>query len=251
MSPLNLITDSYDRPARLYPALLLIAPIVVVAVAIMSEDLTVLKTLGTLAAGCGGAFLLSQLARDSGKKREKELFEQWGGLPSVAIFRHRDPRLNEITKSRYHKKLASLVPEANAPSVADEQADPVRADRVYAAWSTYLRVNTRDTKKYALLFRENVNYGYRRNVFGLRLIGIIISVFSCVVSAIWLYLQYASTGRVSAEIAGAFLFAFAFLLLWVFRFSSSWVRVPADAYAERLAETTESVGGEVKSTKKK
>jgi hypothetical protein len=108
------------------------------------------------------------VTRDAGKKREQSLFASWGGMPSVAIFRHRDPRIDGITKYRYHKTLGGLVEGAKAPSVANEEADPSAADRVYQAWSTYLRVNTRDTKKYSRLFQENVSYGYRRNLWGLR-----------------------------------------------------------------------------------
>jgi hypothetical protein len=252
MNPFNLFTDSYDRPARLYPALLAIAPIFIAAVAIVSADeLTFLKSLGALAVGCGGTFLLSQLGRDFGKTRENELFELWGGLPSVAILRHRDPRLNAITKDRYHKRLATLVPEAKAPSVEDEQADQKAADQIYGAWSDYLRTNTRDKKTFALVFQELVNYGYRRNVFGLRKIGILLSVISLCISVVWLYTTYAKTGQLDDGIAGALCFALVFLLLWVFRFSSSWVRVAADAYAARLAEATENVGGATKPARKR
>src|SRR5271165_6378507 len=152
---INLIADGYDRKARLYPALLLVAPVVVVGVAMLSAKLSVLESLGAALVGFGGAFLLTQLAGDAGKKREKELFAKWGGMPSVSIFRHRDTRLNAIIKARYHKILSRLVKEARAPSVQQEQAEPDNADVIYAAWSDYLRVNTRDTKKFALLFREN------------------------------------------------------------------------------------------------
>lgn len=249
MNPLNLITDGYDRKARLYPALLLLAPVLVTVIAIASAKLSALQSLSAAIVGCGGAFLLTQLARDAGKNGEKALFEKWSGLPSVAIFRHRDTRLDTITKARYHKKLVTLVKGAKAPSVEDEEADPAGADQVYAAWSTYLRVNTRDTKKFPLLFQELVNYGYRRNVWGLRTFGIVVSGLSCAVAAGRLYQIYAATGDVGEEIAGAFAFALVFLSLWIFRFSSDWVRIPADAYAERLAETVDVIGGKTSAPK--
>ncbi len=231
--------DNYDRKARLYPALLLIAPVVAVAVAMLSAKLSGLQSLGAAIIGCGGAFLLTQLARDSGLKREQELFEKWGGLPSVAIFRHRDARLDAITKARYHKKLAALVKEAKAPTAKQEQDDPDAADTVYAAWSNYLRANTRDTKKFALLFQENVSYGYRRNVWGLRPIGIVVSILSFLACGIRLYFIHQSTGKFDEALIGAGAFSGVLILLWLFRFTDSWVRVPADAYAERLAECTE------------
>jgi hypothetical protein len=251
MNPLNLFSDSYDRPARLYPALLAIAPIFVALIAVLSEDLTLVKSLCALAIGCGGTFLLSQLGRDFGKKREKELFEQWGGMPSVAILRHRDSRLNAITKDRYHKRLATLVPEANAPSIEEEQANPEVSDQVYGAWSDYLRTHTRDRKTFPLVFQELVNYGYRRNVFGLRTVGITMDVLSCMICVVWLYLLYTTTGKLNEGTAGALCFTIIFLLLRVFRFSSSWVRVAADAYAARLAEATENVGGATKPSRKR
>jgi hypothetical protein len=249
MNPFNLISDGYERKARLYPALIVMAPVLVTVIAIVSEKLSAVQSLGATVAGCGGAFLLSQLARDAGKNGEKALFERWAGLPSVAIFRHRDTRLDAITKARYHKKLVTLVKGTKAPTVEGEEADPVGADQVYTAWSTYLRVSTRDTKKYPLLFQELVNYGYRRNVWGLRTVGIVVSGLSCVVAAGRFYQLYRAAGEIGQEIAGAFAFAFVFLLLWIFRFSSDWVRITADAYAERLAETVDTVAGKAPAPK--
>ena len=250
MNPLDLITDSYERKARLYPAVVLLAPVVVTVIAMMSGKLSALESLVATVVGCGGTFLLSQLARDAGKTGEMALFEKWAGLPSVAIFRHCDKRLDSITKARYHKKLGILVKGAKTPLVEEEQADPAAADQVYTAWSTYLRVNTRDTKKYSLLFKENVNYGYRRNVWGLRPIGIITSALCCAIAATWLYLLYQATGKIGEEIVGSFTIALVFLLLWIFRFSSDWVRIPAEAYAERLAETVDTIGGKPSAEKK-
>ncbi len=42
-----------------------------------------------------------------------------------------------------------------------------------------------------------------------------------------------------------------FLSLWLFRFSPDWVRVPANAYAERLAESLETMGGKAVAEKTK
>lgn len=249
MNPINLATDGYERKARLYPALLLVAPIVVTAIGVASAKLTMFESFTTVAAGCGGAFLLAQLARDSGKRCEKNLFEAWGGLPSVVVFRHRDTRIDAITKIRYHKQLSGLVKGTKAPSPEDEAADPPKADQIYTAWSSYLRVHTRDTKKYSLLFQENVSYGYRRNIYGLRILGVVVSAMSSIVTVVWLYHQYAVAGRVSEEAVGGFTCSLVILLLWVFRFTSSWVRVPADAYAERLAETVDSMSNGPPSSK--
>lgn len=241
MNPINLITDGYERKARLYPALLLVSPIVITIVGAASTKLSTLESLAAALAGCGGAFLLTQLARDAGKKREKQFFEIWGGLPSVAILRHRDNRIDAITKARYHKQLSTLVKGTKAPSPKEEVAEPIAADQVYSAWSAYLRVHTRDTKKYQLLFQENISYGYRRNVCGLRPLGIVVSSLSFAGGAVWLYHLYSATGSVTVESAGALTCVFVILLLWTFWFTPNWVRIPADAYAERLVETINAI----------
>jgi len=249
MNLTNLITDGYERKARLYPALLLIAPAVGTGVALLTAKFSGLQSLAAGAVGCGGAFLLTQLARDTGKKHEASLFAKWGGLPSITIFRHRDTRLDSITKVRYHKKLSGLVKEAKSPTPEQEKENPTAADGVYTAWSNYLRVNTRDTKKFALLFQENVAYGYRRNVWGLRAVGIIVSLLSLVACGVRLYLVHSSTGKLDEAWGGAAAFAAIMLLLWLFRFNGDWVRVPADAYAERLAECAETLGGKTTTPK--
>jgi hypothetical protein len=192
---------------------------------------------------------LMHLARDQGKKGEPKLFEEWGGMPSVAIFRHRDMRIDPISKARYHKKLEGLVKGVIAPSPADETAAPEAAENVYRAWSTYVRVNTRDTKKYQLLFHENVCYGYRRNLWGLRPIGITVSVICVVGGFCWLGYQYYTGSELSGVVIGADIVAIVFLVLWIFRFTPNWVRIPADAYAERLAEAVDDLPGKTSAKK--
>jgi hypothetical protein len=246
---LRLFNDGYERKARLYPALVLGAPIVVTIIAIASLKLSAVQSIATVVIGCGGSFLLAQLARDAGKKREQGLFASWGGIPSVAILRHRDTRIDPITKARYHKKLGALVKGAKPPSFAEEQADFANADHIYQAWSTYIRVNTRDTKKYALLFNENVSYGYRRNLWGLRPWGIITSTLSCLIAAAWCVREYRTSADISIELLAATALALIFLVLWIFRFTSTWVRVPADAYAERLAEAVDTLAEKSAGTK--
>jgi hypothetical protein len=237
----KIITEPYERKARLYPALLLIAPCILAGTMIFQKFQVAMKPLGTIFAAFGGIYLLVQLARDAGKKGEARLFSKWGGIPSVSIFRHQNTTLNEITKARYHKKLSRLVKTGKSPTVVQERKDPASADKIYSAWSIYLRLHTRDVKKYHLLFSENMNYGFRRNIWGLRPIGIFLMVLSFAGLAFELYQDFKITGLLNLRIAGAVGVTTIFALLWIFRFTSDWVRLPADAYAERLAEAVETL----------
>lgn len=243
---MRLISDGYDRRARLYPAVILLAPVVSAVAAVTSVSLSAIQSAAATVIACGGSFLLAQLARDAGKSREPRLFALWGGIPSVVILRHRDTRIDSITKTRYHKRLSTLVKGTKPPSPAEEERDPQGADRIYQSWSTYVRVNTRDANKYSLLFDENVNYGYRRNLWGLRAWGITASSVAVVISAFWIVREYYAHNAIRIELVGATVLAGFFLVLWLFRFTSDWVRLPADAYAERLAEAIETLNGKEK-----
>lgn len=250
MKALEQLTDPYDRKARLYPSLLLLAPIVLLIVAALSAKYSALQAVAAGAVSCGGAFLLTQLARDAGKKLEPKLFDLWDGLPSVAIFRYRDNRLDAITKARYHRAMASLLKETKPPTQNQEREHPRAADEVYAAWSNYLRTHTRDEKKFALLFKENVNYGYRRNVLGLRPLGISIAILVAAIAGVRVWWIYWQTGQLDQAMTSVGLFSLVLLLIWIFRVSPEWVRVPADAYAYRLVEAIDMLPASRSQTKR-
>jgi hypothetical protein len=243
-SPLNgltLITDSYERKTRLYPALLVLMPVAVVAACGLGANISVLKAVCGIVVTFGGLLLMAQVARDAGERKEPLLFNAWGGMPSAAMLRHSDERLDSITKERYHKRMASLVKEATAPSVDEEKADPAAADTVYRAWSHYIRTHTRDTKKYRLLFIENINYGYRRNVWGMKSIGIAGAGLSLIGAAAWLYRTFRATGHIQLDLALASAIAAILLLMWTFQFTMDWILIAANAYAERLIESIDTL----------
>ena len=60
-------------------------------------------------------------------------------------------------------------------------------------------------------------------------------------AGIWCYVSWRTKASWSPETAGAGGLALVFLVLWIFRFTAEWVRIPADAYGERLAESVDTV----------
>jgi hypothetical protein len=199
--------------------------------------LSVLESIGLVAFGAASAFLSAQIARDFGKEGEKKLWQSWGGMPSMAIFRHRNKTLNPITKAKYHQRLAQKL-NTGAPTSDDERDAPNAADRIYAAWSDYLRTNTRDDR-FQLLHKENTSYGYRRNVWGLRAVGITTSLIGSIVCALRLYVGFESTGEIDILAGIAATFSLVLLILWLGYFTADWVRIVAESYAERLCEAIE------------
>jgi hypothetical protein len=238
MDILKLFTDPYDRKARLYPALLLFFPAILTALVLSQPMLPFLQQLILIIASCGFLFLLTQFVRDSGKKREIELFEEWGGIPSVTIFRYRDNKLDSITKARYHLRLSAMC-QTSLPTLEDEQSNQSMADAIYTTWSNYLRAQTRDNVKFHLLFRENINYGFRRNVWGIRYYGIMLNIVCLVINIILcVCINHTNCELLFYRSISTF-FSLFFLTMWIKFFTKNWVRVPADAYAARLAETVD------------
>jgi hypothetical protein len=110
---------------------------------------------------------LSDFARARGKRIEPTIFEALGGKPSITMLRFADDRFDRQTKTRYLAFLAGKLSES-APTEDDERRDPPAADAFYERCGAWLRENTRNIKKFSILFNENVSYGYRRNLLALK-----------------------------------------------------------------------------------
>jgi hypothetical protein len=159
--------DKYTLFARLFPAIIAAAPAIALAWVLVSG-----KSLSVTHAIAGTALtvllmVFADVARRRGKRVEPKLIDRMGGLPSINMLRHQDPTIDVPTKARMHKILSAKLAE-QAPNAVQEQADPASADSYYARAGTWLRENTRDKKKFDILFNENITYGYRRNLFALK-----------------------------------------------------------------------------------
>jgi hypothetical protein len=223
--------DVYVWKARRCPVLLTVLPPALAVLAwFPTADwklvLPVLTFFGLFA-------LLSQVGRDRGKNMEAALFEEWGGKPTSVLLRHRDTPFDEVTLARLHRWLATVT-GVPTPSKRKETGSPAEADEVYEAYTRHLRDVTRDRDKVPLVFDENVSYGFRRNLCGLRPFGIALSL-AAVVACVWKVVLSGGAGESALAVCGAVVSGL-LLLMWLFWFRRGWVRIPARAYAERLLE---------------
>ena len=234
----SFLLDPYDRTARLYPAIFTVAPIVGLILGMLQADLKVLEFLLAAAVAGGGAFFVSHFARDAGDRIQSQLFEAWDGMPSVAILRHRDTTIDPITKARYRKRLVKLVSGTKNITVAQERNDPAAADATYLAWSTYLRVRTRNSKRFNLIGIENINYGYRKNMLGLRKSGIALSLISTL-GTVAITVTSARSAPPNLQLIVIDEVLFLLFMFWTFSVNRKWVKQAANAYACRLIESVE------------
>lgn len=163
--------DAYTVRARLFPAVLAIAP--AIALFLLAGRLTYpgFPEVITALAIAVLFFAASDLARRMGKRKERELFASTGGRPENQELSYLDDTLDAETKERYHRFLAGKL-GLQPPTREEEIQNPDRATRFYRQCYTWLRENTRDIEKFKVLFNELINYGFRRNLLGLKLFGI-------------------------------------------------------------------------------
>lgn len=177
--------DRYNIQARIYPALLLLLPILLTVYSVFPQLITsdYVKTLASVLVSFGVLYFLSSVCRSAGKKKEEELITAWGGYPTTIILRHQNSFLNSNIKSRYHNFLNQNVPEINFPSRAEELNNPQLADEIYSSSINWLKEQKRDKEKFNLLYEENIQYGFIRNLLGIKMWGLL----SCISSIIFIF----------------------------------------------------------------
>src|SRR5713101_5701667 len=172
--------DHYSFRARLQPALLTLLPAAVGIFAWTGPGLKWESALWALFGTVGGTFFLTILARNLGKQIEPGLWQSWGGPPTTQLLRHAGIG-NPVLRERWHKILAKFLGKP-LPTPEEEQANPKTADDTYNAGIKLLINKTRDVKTFRLVYNENVQYGYCRNLLAMRLMGLSFSVLGSVAS---------------------------------------------------------------------
>lgn len=244
MPGLELPLDRYTLRARLGPALLMVLPACLGVLAWFPRQATVPEGATWVVVALVLALLLAQFVRDAGFQKERRLFDSWDGPPTTRFLRHRDDRLGGSTRTRYHQRLTRLLPDLQLPSAADEDRDPTGADQQYGSCVRHLREKTRSAGDFHLVHETNTEYGFRRNLWAVKPTGIGLALLGTVATGARLGMAYAASEPIGATtLAGAVVSA-SLLVWWCGRITPSWVRVAADAYAERLLATCETLEAE-------
>jgi len=233
--------DTYSIKARVYPALVVLLPLLVLAIyyitdfKIYFQYITAILSVGFL------SYLLAQLGRDKGKLKEESLFNEMGGKPTTQILRHSNSYLDDTTKAKYHKGLSSKIQDIIIPTKEQEVKNPEKADEIYNSCAKFLISKTRDTFKFNLLFKENINYGFRRNLWGMKSWGITILVCS-LITHILIVTDYLTNISFKPTKDIYPYLAFLFLgLFWLIVVTKKWIKLTAFSYAERLYETIDEI----------
>jgi hypothetical protein len=234
------LVDSYTLRARAWPLLLVASPLF--ALAIAAAHLELGPAIGSAALGTAVVFLGSQFARDAGKKLEPELWGFWGGAPTLRRLTF-DGSTSESQVHRTHQAVGRATNQ-QLPTEEMEAQDPAAAKEAYEHAIFRLRELTRDRTRFGLLFKENVNYGFRRSLLGLKPLGVIVAGATLMAGmVIVIFADGATSARAtSAGVPGAWSLL-ALLVYWRL-INRGWVRIVAEAYADRLLGCAEVIADE-------
>lgn len=229
--------DAYSIRARIGPFALVLAPLLLALWTWQPQLFGLIGGVSSVVLTLAVSMVCGQMVREAGKRREPALWSMWDGAPATRFLRHRDRTIDDATKARWHILGGTLLGDVTLPNKRQETANPEKADQTYTAVVKALRSRTRDAKQFPLVFRENVLYGFLRNMWGLKPIGITTSVIAVIAVAARASADWSMARQVSdSAIMGAFA-SVSLLLMWSVWIRPNAVKVAAEAYAERLLET--------------
>jgi hypothetical protein len=239
--------DPYERKARIFPGLLVVLPLLVPVLAVFGPKNPLMTAVVGLIGGCGAIYAMGSIARGRGKVVEERLVAKWGGMPTTIMLRHRDRTLEASSKIGYHALIRSRL-GVTLPTADEEAENPGAADDAYKGAVRYLRELTRG-KAFQLLLKENIAYGFHRNMLGVRPWGWLTSFLGVMLG---LLMAGAVTIRPAFSFdlmafgqmplgAGVTLGVAVPMLLGWFHFSEDSVRRISYVYAERLFESLRSL----------
>ena len=226
--------DRYTWRARVLPVYLTAAPAVLAIAATFPEGLN-LPLAGTSAiVFLPLSYFLSQIASDFGKRLEPALWKSWGGPPTTRFLRHDNDEFNPTSRARVHERLRALG--LDIPNVDQEKADRPRTLELYASAVDELRRRTRDTDRFPLVYKGNAEYGFRRNLLGMKTFGVPLTL-AAIAGIGWAVLhEWRAAGALAPVPVVSGLLTACILLAWIVGVRPAAVRITADRYARYLLE---------------
>ena len=227
-SALNLLklTDRYERKARLLPALLSFAVILPGLTTLGSGYMGWVPSLsigGALAVV--GAVGLAYGASAAGRHFEKRLWPRWPhDAPTHRWLHPDDTSRSEQQRLRWYEAIRQVVHLDIAEAAASEDRNEL--ELVINDAVRELRHRFRHTNEIGLLDTHNEDYGFARNLAGLRIFWLPASAVSVGIS--WATYFFTGTG-LALGVASSLVLIIALLLFLIL---PGYVRQRADRYTE-------------------
>jgi hypothetical protein len=203
---------------------------------------TLLGGLTTILTACGSTLFLSEIARYFGRGVEKKMIAANGGKFTTIFLRHRDNTISFSTKRNYHALLKKKA-KRGMPTQASEEADPLGADDLYRGGVDWLLEATRSEKRFPLVRSENIYYGFRRNLLGLKGIALLL-LATCITLSAWQTFQAQHVDETRFWVGCILCFALcADAGAWLIIIRMPFVEDAGHAYALRLLAQCDRLSG--------
>jgi hypothetical protein len=220
--------DDYERRARLVPGLLLVAPLGVLVVMLgLRENAVVTAIIGALST-FGAPVILANYVRHRGLEIQDRLWERWGGSPTLELLKSGPTARRQAWRTAVERVSGYVLPPEDAQD-RDPEYEPALA---------VLRSKTRDAARFRLLFEENRNYGYERNLLGLRPLGLWLTAAVLLCAGTAVLAIVVSDDPFRGEYAAGLVAVVIIFLLWLRLPSERRTKTCGMRYAEQLLDAT-------------
>lgn len=226
--------DTYSFRARVLPVYLSLAPAVLLLASLVPNGLKLPLGGGAAVVFVPISFFLSQVGADFGKRLEKALWTKWGGPPTTRFLRHGNQEFNEVTRGRVHDKLREIG--LHVPTREEQDQEQHAADTHFESCTEELIRRTRDTKRFPLVFKGLTEYGFRRNLLGLKPFGVFLAVAGVAGSAWSTYQVWTTIDNPPAVSLVTALITVGLLLAWMAWITEGTVKLAANRYARFILE---------------
>lgn len=222
------LNDRYERKARLLPGLMLAAVPALTAWAVLQE-FTAWYTAASSAVGVEflAATLLGHLARARGRGAEDILWKSWGGPPTTRWLRPWDQTCSDQQKVKWRGAIKRMT-GLSLPSSVPQGGSRDDMDRQIGDATRQLRYALRGRPEASILATHNEEYGFARNLYGVRWFWVVLSLASLASCGVALALGLRPYLGIAVAVA------FTIVSILIARELPDYVRRCADRYAESL-----------------
>jgi hypothetical protein len=231
--------DSYEMKARYAPALLLSLPVLISLWSCYQVEYTALSNVTNGILSIVIIYVLSVVVRSLGKRIEPKLWVSWGGAPSTVLVSWKDTRLGEELKGLYLQAVRDKL-NLPVPSKEEEKADAGRAAKLVDQAFQRIKGVIRQKDKGGLWSVANADYGFARNLYGSRVLWLIVSSLTVLISAYNLYSNFNNMILIGLIINSLFLFACIYLGWFIL---PEYTKQVAFRYAEHAWESFYNIVG--------
>lgn len=184
MKEIKNLFDDFNIHARIIPALITVLPIYIYMLLKQLINYNFMESFFTnsliyilLVA------LFYKVIRNFGKEHENKMYKDLGAKPTTIVLRYSNDLIDEITKTRYHKKINEKVKGIKLPEKKEKETES--DDEKYESAINWLRKYANSNRDKELrVYQELKDYNFWRNLYGGKkiavwccLLGIIIECF--------------------------------------------------------------------------